>query len=90
MWGGAAAGKGWNGFCREGSPRARGRGAGARPRVWGDEWAAARRCSGGGGARSEGKKVGEHEWVTRMLTVLLDWTEEGREREFNGGGGAQC
>ena len=38
------------------------------------------------GAR--GKRVGEHEWVAGMLTVLSDWTEEGRKRGFNGGGGA--
>jgi hypothetical protein len=83
----AAAGKGGNSSSRGRRPpcarpwrRSPSQGMGRRA---GSE-RAARRCSGGGDARCEGKKVGEHEWVTGMLTVVLDWTEEGWERELDG------
>ena len=33
------------------------------------------------GAR--GKRVGEHEWDIGMLTVLSDWTEEGRRGKID-------
>jgi len=31
----------------------------------------------------KGKKVGEHEWDIGMLTVLSDWTEEGRRGKID-------
>ena len=67
---------------RAGRPRNGARGGAERPRRRDGEPAAV-------AAVSAGEKVGKLEKVTGMLTVLMDWMEEGRKMDIDEGGGAR-
>ena len=84
-WPGRPTGPGARGYGprrRAGRPRSGARGGAERPRRRDGEPAAV-------AAVSAGEKVGKLEKVTGMLTVLMDWMEEGRKMDIDEGGGAR-